>query len=203
MILALEKYQSQKRKVARSKPSAFLKPHFNYFINAAMLPALLLVKTNIFNPLSLNLSAYFQESEGAEYSACGFSLNQKSVKFRAAKTTPKKVGQFVTLWKRNIAGITVPFDENDEIDLVMIFANTETQKGLFVFPKALLIERKVISTSTIEGKRGFRLYPPWDNAPNKQATATQAWQVNYFMEFNTTDPIDQNFLAKLGLKKID
>jgi hypothetical protein len=164
-----------------------------------MHPDLLLVKNNIFDPLQLNLDEYFQESESTEYSACGFSLAQKLTRFRTAKVTPKKVGQFVTLWKRSHTGI-IPFDESDNLDFVMILANTGILKGLFVFPKALLMEKKIFSTSKIEGKRGFRVYPPWAITENKQAKQTQAWQVRYFIALKEDDPIDQNLLIKLGFR---
>jgi hypothetical protein len=37
------------------------------------------------------------EAESAEYGAYTFELNDLSVRFRVAKITPTKIGQFVTL----------------------------------------------------------------------------------------------------------
>ncbi len=54
---------------------------------------------------------------------------------RNSKITPKKVGQFVTFWKRNEKGITQPYRENDRIDFYVITARTENNFGQFVFPK--------------------------------------------------------------------
>jgi hypothetical protein len=47
------------------------------------------------------------ERESLEYAACSFKLNSMSVKFRVAKITPTKIGQFVTLWKRVSKGGSV------------------------------------------------------------------------------------------------
>ena len=44
----------------------------------------------------------------------------------------------------------------------------------------------IISTSKKEGKRGFRVYPPWDTATNKQAVKTQQWQLDYYYEITPT-----------------
>lgn len=99
---------------------------------------------------------------------------------RTAKTTPKKIGQFVSIWKRNKEGVTTPRDLEDDFDFLIIQCETETQKGRFVFPKIILAKKGIISTVEKEGKRGIRVYPPWDKAENKQAIKTQQWQLKYF-----------------------
>jgi hypothetical protein len=170
-------------------------------MTVTLLPDLLLLKSKLFDPLSLNFNNYFQELESSEYNACRFSLSEKSVRFRTAKITPKKVGQFVTLWKRATVGLTTPLSEDDDIDFVMIYVTSGIQRGLFMFPKTLLIEKKILSTNKIEGKRGFRIYPPWDLTENKQARQTQAWQVAYFLEIRVDQPIDQRLFIKLDLIK--
>lgn len=40
------------------------------------------------------------EKESSEYGACKFKYSSMNITFRSAKTTPTKIGQFVTLWKR-------------------------------------------------------------------------------------------------------
>ena len=163
-----------------------------------MYPDIVLLKHKLFDPYQVTFGGYIQEPESSAYSACRFSLGHQLVVFRSAKLTPKKAGLFVTLWKRDMAGITIPFDENDAADLVMIFAKGINQMGAFIFPKAVLIEKKIFSTQTVEGKRGFRVYPPWDSTTSKQAKQTQEWQGNYFMEFNSGYPVDQRLLVNLG-----
>ena len=60
----------------------------------------------------------------------------------------------------------------------------DNQLGQFVFPKSVLIAKGIISTTTKEGKRGFRVYPSWDVAKSKQAIKTQQWQLDYFWILN-------------------
>ncbi|ESU20045.1 protein of unknown function UCP032285 [Flavobacterium cauense R2A-7] len=119
--------------------------------------------------------------ESAEYDACRFQLNGLKIVFRSAKTTPTKIGQFVTLWKRKQAGPIQPYEVSDDFDLVVINAKTDTHFGQFVFPKAVLAQRGIITSEGKEGKRGFRVYPPWDTTINKQAQTSQKWQLDYFL----------------------
>jgi len=95
-----------------------------------------------------------------------------------AKITPKKIGQFVSIWKRNSQGITVPHDINDKFNYMII----ELERGLgkFTFPKNVLLENKIISGGDSNGKNGFRVYAPTDKVVNKQATSTKNWQIKYF-----------------------
>lgn len=122
------------------------------------------------------------ELESQEYGACTFLLNAMSVKFRSAKITPTKAGQFVTLWKRDAAGHTKPHEASDAIDLFIIGTRRDERLGQFVFPKSILLEEGILTSKTKPGKRGFRVYPSWDAAENKQAQASQHWQLDYFLE---------------------
>lgn len=99
---------------------------------------------------------------------------------RTANITPKKIGQFVSIWKRNQEGITVPYEISDDFDFMIISTKKDNKAGQFIFPKAALLEQGIISTENKEGKRGIRVYPPWDTPENKQAIKTQAWQVVYW-----------------------
>lgn len=144
------------------------------------------VKTEVYDKLSFDISEVHNEPEGKEYDACQFKLNGKKIICRSSKITPKKVGQFVTFWKRNKKGITEPFSEADQIDFYVINAKAKNHFGQFVFPKAELIHKGVLSTDSKEGKRGFRVYPKWDKIRNKQAEKTQKWQLNYFYEIGKT-----------------
>jgi hypothetical protein len=132
------------------------------------------------------------ETESAEYEACTFSLNDYSIKYRLAKITPTKVGQFVTLWKRNSQGITTPHDQADPFDYYVIGVKTPKQEGQFIFPKSVLAQKDILSKNKRGGKRGFRLYPAWDKPVSKQAMASQAWQLTYFVSF-----ADPDFIKKI------
>jgi hypothetical protein len=131
------------------------------------------------------------EKESAGYAAYTFNISTHTIKFRAAKITPAKTGQFVTLWKRNGNGPIQPFDIADNIDLFIISARSKDHFGIFIFPASALLERRIISGNNKEGKRAMRIYPPWDNAVNPQAIKTQQWQLDYFV-----DPSHQNAIKR-------
>jgi len=103
-----------------------------------------------------------------------------SIIFRKAKITSKKMGQFVSVWRRNELGVTQPYELTDDFEFYIIKCQSDNKIGQFVFPKTELARRGIVTTSEKEGKRGFRVYPPWDKAESKQAIKTQAWQLNYF-----------------------
>ena len=136
------------------------------------------------------------EKECEAYLGYNFTQNTQNFKFRKAKVTPKKVGQFVTLWKRNSEKQTEPFNETDIFDFFIFVTEQDEKLGFFIFPKALLIEQHILTTKLKEGKRGFRLYPTWTTTANKQAEKTQAWQTNYFIDFANSE---QNSIEKLKI----
>lgn len=142
------------------------------------------IKLKVFDKCELNITDYQAESESKEYDASQFQLNGFHVLSRNAKITPKKIGQFVTFWKRNGDGPIEPFEENDLIDFYVVNVQREEEIGQFVFPKSTLIEKGIISTKKKEGKRAFRVYPNWDTVKSKQAERTQKWQLNYFYRIN-------------------
>ncbi|WP_316844290.1 MepB family protein [Pedobacter psychrodurus] len=151
----------------------------------------------VYHPLGYQINNLQMESESQEYLACTFKLNGLKIKHRLSKITPNKTGQFVTIWKRNDAGITAPFDDQDDFDLAIITAKSNNNFGQFIFPKAVLAQHKIITKNGIEGKRGIRVYPPWDTVSNKQAEKTQQWQVAYFLAIDTDQPIDLVLAKKL------
>jgi hypothetical protein len=128
-----------------------------------------------------------------DYGACNFELDGKVIEFRVSKVTPKKVGQFVAIWRRNKQGLTQPFEEMDKIDFIVISSRSGDNFGQFIFPKTVLIEKGIITNNKKEGKRGIRVYPPWDKAINKQAKETQSWQIKYFFNIRNGNPADLAF----------
>lgn len=146
------------------------------------------IKTKVYDKCGLTISELEFEPESKAYEACRFKVNGLNIIGRTAKITPKKSGQFVTFWKRNGKGLIEPFHEINSVDFFTVIVRTETQLGQFVFPKSTLVERSIVSTDKKEGKRAFRVYPPWDIANNKQAEQSQIWQLKYFYEItNSTD----------------
>ena len=98
------------------------------------------IESKIYKPLKLEISNFIIEKEGQEYNACNFRINERIIICRNGKITPKKVGQFVTFWKRNQEKITAPFNENEEFDFYVINVKNSTSKGQFVFPKTALLK---------------------------------------------------------------
>ncbi len=123
-----------------------------------------------------------QDKECEEYFGFNFQIDKLNLKFRKAKITPKKVGQFVTLWKRNAEKQTEPFNENESFDFCVVVTEQVNHYGFFIFPKQILSEKQILTTNQKEGKRGFRIYPDWVKTENKQAQKTQSWQTKYFID---------------------
>jgi len=149
-----------------------------------------LAKELVYDPCDFVLSDFNTEPESADYAACKFLLNKHSIVYRVSKITPTKVGQFVTVWKRKQGGPIEPYDSSDHVDFIIIGSRAGHRFGQFIFPKAVLLEKGILSRKNQEGKRGIRIYPPWDKAINKQAQKTQAWQLAYFLEIPLTGAVD-------------
>jgi len=149
-----------------------------------------LINELVYIKCGLHLSSLKLNSESVAYGACSYELDGLKIEHRTSKTTPTKSGQFVTIWKRSEEGITTPFDISDDIDFVVITSGSSENLGQFIFPKAVLIEEGIFSQNGKGGKRGIRVYPPWDTTQGKQATKTQDWQAKYFLTIRSDGPID-------------
>ena len=154
------------------------------------------VKEFVYDKCNFELSHLIIDSESEEYQACFFKLNSFQIIHRLSKITPTKIGQFVTIWKRNEKGITAPFDYSDNFDFIIITSKSEDNLGQFVFPKSVLLEKGIISNNNTSGKRGIRVYPLWDVPTSKQAEKTQHWQLKYFYPINK-DAFDVDFVKRL------
>lgn len=143
-----------------------------------------IVKEQLYDVCAFQMSDFRTQEESTEYAACSFKLNAKKIEHRLSKITPTKMGQFVTIWKRNTEGITAPYSFCDGIDFIVITSRFEEQLGQFIFPIHALAEKGIVSFQGKEGKRGIRVYPPWDRPISKQAIATQKWQLNYFIKID-------------------
>ncbi|MFJ7682885.1 MepB family protein [Peribacillus butanolivorans] len=151
---------------------------------------LLATKELVFSPCRFEFSQLLIEAQNAEYGAYIFKLNTFTVRFRVAKITPTKVGQFVTLWERIGDGVIQPYDVSEPVDLFVISTRKGNNFGQFVFPKAVLCDQNIVSNKGKGGKRAIRVYPPWDKPTSRQAQKTQIWQLKYFIEIPINTPID-------------
>jgi hypothetical protein len=136
----------------------------------------------VYHPASIRVTEEPEcEVESTDYSACRLALNGQAVAFRVAKTTPTKLGQFVTMWKRPTLNAAIaPFDIRDGIDFVVVSVFDATHRGQFVFNKETLAQRGVMSREDKGGKRAMRVYPPWVTPASRTASATQKWQLECF-----------------------
>lgn len=162
---------------------------------------LLAAKKIVYDKNNLECTDLSKEEESAEYGAYTFKLNTTAVKFRIAKITPTKTGQFVTLWKRIGSGPIQPFDISDPIDLFVVSVKDGPHFGQFIFPKSVLCERGVVTTKNKEGKRAIRVYPPWNKTTSTQAQRTQNWQLNFFLDLSNDKSLDNTRIKKLYIEK--
>ncbi|MGG0537707.1 MepB family protein [Priestia aryabhattai] len=126
-----------------------------------------------------------------------FNKQGQYVRFRVAKTTPNKVGQFVSFWEKDKAHKNQAFSYGKATDLIVINTFTSTNRfGQFIFPKEVLLKQKILKTETTKGKMAIRVYPIWDKPTSTQAMETQKWQLEYFVETNDAN----NFLCQKFLK---
>ncbi|OKK22110.1 MepB domain containing protein [Streptomyces sp. CB00455] len=151
---------------------------------------LLAAKALVYDPCRFACSLPVAEAESAEYAAHAFTLDGLAVRFRAARTTPTKAGQFVTVWKRSPGGPIQPYDAADPVDLFVIGSRDEHGTGQFVFPVDTLRRRGVVSVDGSGGKRAFRVYPPWVSTTSRQADSAQAWQLDHFLNLEGDGPVD-------------
>jgi hypothetical protein len=149
-----------------------------------------LIDKLVFRTCGIELTNVNAELESQEYSAYTFQLDGRNVKFRVSKITPTKIGQFVTIWKRNENRVTAPISIYDDFDLYIIATRKDVRFGFFIFPKQVLHENGILSDKMKDGKRGVRVYPIWDVTTNKQAQKTQQWQVEYFTDLTNGSKSD-------------
>jgi hypothetical protein len=151
---------------------------------------LLAAKVLVYDPCGFTGSQPLPQAQSAEYAAHAFTLDGLSIRFRAARTTPTKAGQFVTVWKRSPGGPIQPFDATDPVDLFVISTRDQHYLGQFVIPMDALRRHGVVSANGSGGKRAFRIYPPWVTITNRQADMAQAWQLDYFLHLPQDGSID-------------
>ena len=148
-----------------------------------------LINELIYHPNHLIMDLTREEPQNSGYAAGEFTLSSqaatRTIRFRVAKTTPTKIGQFVTFWEKDSSGINQPFqyDESPNLLVVTTFKDKNTF-GQFVFPKNTLLKKGILKSDSIKGKMGVRVYPSWETPTSRTAIKTQEWQLKYFFEVN-------------------
>lgn len=120
-----------------------------------------------------------KDKNALEYSGHFFDFDSKRYIFRKGKKTPTKTGYFVTFYKR--IKINMPFDEKDEFDYFLIYVKDEENEILFSIPKTDLLQLGYISKEDKGGKMAFRIYAPWNQNLNDQATKTFEKQKKFIL----------------------
>lgn len=151
----------------------------------------------LYKACNFTLPTLIPEPESQEYFAHSYLLEQKNIRFRIAKKTPLKNGYFVTIWKRFKNGSTAPYDQDDNVDLLIINVIHGQSIGQFVFPKTILIKKSIFSQKNKGGKRGFRVYSPWDTIESAQAQSTQKWQIKFFIDITPGIILNVSLAKKL------
>ncbi|MER5117059.1 MepB family protein [Serratia marcescens] len=133
-------------------------------------------------PAGIRISEPQREAESGEYGACQLEVEGKRALFRVANTTPTKLDQFVTIWKRpHVQDEIMPIDFDDGIEFVLVSVFDHTHRGFFIFNRHVLAKKGVMSVRGKEGKRAIRVYAPWVKPIVKQAITTQKWQLQHFV----------------------
>lgn len=173
--------------------------------------ALAYIDKLVYVPNGLMINAVQEEGQNSDYGAGRFtlsapsSLDIKTIRFRVAKQTPTKVGQFVTFWEKDASNINQPYHFDKAPDLLVITAfSNENGFGQFVFPKDILVKKGILQTNSTKGKMAMRVYPNWDKPTNKTAVKTQLWQLEYFFAVNDfqVNSFKVNNTAVLPIQKI-
>ncbi len=137
----------------------------------------------LYTPYKMSLTAICEEPQNAAYGAGTFQIASKTVRFRVAKQTPKKSGQFVAFWEKDRHNKNQAFSSEEAPDLLVITTfKDEHRYGQFIFPKAVLLKQNILRTNSNPGKMAMRVYPSWDPPTSKQAITTQNWQLPYFVD---------------------
>ena len=131
-----------------------------------------------------------EEKQNEDYEGFSFKINNQSFRSRLAKKTPKKKGYFVAFWEKNVDNKNQAYPYVKFLDKLIIVIIDGKNRGLFVFPRSILRDKKILKTENQKGKMAIRVYPTWELNLNDGAKKTQKWQKEYFIDFSTLDNLD-------------
>lgn len=135
------------------------------------------------------------EVQNNDYEAVTFSIGKQTFRSRRAKKTPKKSGYFVVFWEKDGNNQNQPYESIAAPDKLVITVFDQEKIGQFIFPKEILLKKRILSQGEIKGKMAMRVYPNWVEELNKTAAATQKWQREFFVDL--TDRFDSKRLDAL------
>ncbi|WP_078552008.1 MepB family protein [Bacillus alkalicellulosilyticus] len=160
--------------------------------------ALNYVNKMIYEAIGLTVESVQEENQNSKYGAGIFKISSKTVRFRVAKITPTKVGQFVVFWEKDESDKNQAYLYEQAPDLLVIttFKN-ENEFGQFIFPKEVLLKQNILRSTSTKGKMAIRVYPNWDSPSSKQAMKTQKWQLPYFVDMCNPNKIPLGKIIEL------
>jgi hypothetical protein len=159
------------------------------------LESLILVKNIIRNNFAVLIDNIVEEEQNLEYEGFSFSIKKKRFRSRKAKKTLKKKGYFVAFWEKDSNNVNKPYDEETSPEKLVINIIDNDKIGQFIFPKKILVDKKILTSVDSKGKMAIRIYPSWCDNLNYNAVSTQKWQLDYFIDLS--DQYDQLNLEKL------
>ncbi|MDT2814385.1 MepB family protein [Vagococcus carniphilus] len=120
------------------------------------------------------------EKQNEDYEGMTFTINNQLFRSRLAKKTPTKKGYFVVFWEKDEDNINQPFLFDDSPQETLVFISDNEKRGVFKFPKEILLKKGILKGDKSKGKMGIRVYPEWESDLNQTAVKTQQWQLDYF-----------------------
>ena len=120
------------------------------------------------------------EKQNEDYEGMTFKINNQSFRSRLAKKTPTKKGYFVVFWEKDENNINTPFLFEESPQETLVFVSDNEKRGVFKFPKEILLKKGILKGDKSKGKMGIRVYPEWESDLNQTAVKTQQWQLDYF-----------------------
>ncbi|PCI73160.1 hypothetical protein COB28_04895 [Candidatus Dependentiae bacterium] len=100
----------------------------------------------IYNRIEYSIQDIAVDLESKKYWGITFLFDKKRICFRKANITLKKQGQFVVVWKRAFDGQTRPYNNHDDIDVLVIHLEAERNIGQFIFTKNICNKYGIFST---------------------------------------------------------
>lgn len=138
---------------------------------------------NIYIPNGIDIEDLQEEIQNNKYNGYRFSIDDRIVRMRDGKITPKKIGFFVAFWEKDDNNKNQAYSIYDSTDLLIINTFDHDRKGQFVFDKDILRKQGVYSCQDKKGKMSMRVYPDWSKPDSLQAKKTKSWQEKYFINF--------------------
>lgn len=75
------------------------------------------LEKTVYDPNHLNIEFIQKEKQNSNYGSGTFELAGRTVRFRVAKKTPAKIGQFVAFWKKDQNNKNQPYSSEEAAEL--------------------------------------------------------------------------------------